>query len=75
MIDTPRTDDAQYGTGRVTLDFARQLERELNEAIKRIHILEDAGDILAEHHLLLVKTREEAKAHVAEWIKAMEAKS
>jgi|694.fasta_scaffold11339_24 hypothetical protein len=26
---TPRTDDAQWGTGKVTTDFARALEREL----------------------------------------------
>jgi hypothetical protein len=29
---TPRTDDAQWGTGRVTTDFARTLERELAES-------------------------------------------
>jgi hypothetical protein len=28
-IATPRTDAAQFGTGRVTVDFAKQLEREL----------------------------------------------
>jgi hypothetical protein len=33
MNDTPRTDEAQFGTGRVSVDFARQLERELNEAL------------------------------------------
>lgn len=36
MSDTPRTDAAQFGTGRVSVDFARQLERELNESIKAI---------------------------------------
>ena len=30
MSDTPRTDEAQFGTGRVSVDFARKLERELN---------------------------------------------
>jgi hypothetical protein len=29
---TPRTDDAQWGTGKVTTDFARTLERELAAA-------------------------------------------
>ena len=29
VSDTPRTDDAQFGTGRVSVDFARRLEREL----------------------------------------------
>ncbi len=28
MSDTPRTDDARFGTGLVTADFARDLERE-----------------------------------------------
>ena len=32
MSDTPRTDEAQFGTGRVSVDFARKLERELNAA-------------------------------------------
>ncbi len=30
MSDTPRTEEAQFGTGRVSVSFARQLERELN---------------------------------------------
>lgn len=29
MGDTPRTDEAQFGTGRISVDFARRLEREL----------------------------------------------
>ena len=32
MSNTPRTDEAQFGTGRVSVDFARKLERELNAA-------------------------------------------
>lgn len=32
MSDTPMTDEAQFGTGRVSVDFARRLERELTEA-------------------------------------------
>ena len=32
MSDTPRTSEAQFGTGRVSVSFAAQLERELNEA-------------------------------------------
>ena len=44
MVDTPRTDEAQFGTGRVSVSFARQLERELNAANERIKRLEDAGD-------------------------------
>lgn len=41
MSDTPRTDDEQYGaTGRVSVDFARTLERELTAAQARIAELE-----------------------------------
>ena len=32
MSDTPETDEAQFGTGRVSIDFARRLERERDEA-------------------------------------------
>ena len=28
MSDTPETDEAQFGTGRVSVEFARRLERE-----------------------------------------------
>jgi len=28
VSDTPETDEAQFGTGRVTVNFARRLERE-----------------------------------------------
>jgi len=31
MSDTPETDEAQFGTGRVTVNFARRLERERDE--------------------------------------------
>jgi hypothetical protein len=44
MVDTPRTDEAQFGTGRVSVSFARQLERELNAANQRIKRLEEAVD-------------------------------
>ena len=46
MSDTPITDEAQFGTGRVSVDFARRLERELNAANERIKRLEEAGDAL-----------------------------
>jgi len=48
MSNTPRTDEAQFGTGRVSVDFARRLERELNAANDRIKRLEEAGDAMAE---------------------------
>ena len=53
MSNTPRTDEAQFGTGRVSVSFACQLERELNTANERIKRLEEAGNaifLLAEKH-------------------------
>jgi len=53
MSNTPRTDEAQFGTGRVSVSFACQLERELNAANDRIKRLEEAGNaifLLAEKH-------------------------
>jgi hypothetical protein len=35
MSDTPATDAAQVGTGRVSVDFARKLERERDDAVLR----------------------------------------
>ena len=46
MSDTPRTEEAQFGTGRVSVSFARQLERELNSAQQHIKRLEEAGDAM-----------------------------
>jgi hypothetical protein len=37
---TPRTDEAQFGTGRVSVGFARQLETELAARDARIKELE-----------------------------------
>ena len=48
MRDTPMTDEAQFGTGRVSVDFARRLERELNAANDRIKRLEELGHELRE---------------------------
>jgi hypothetical protein len=65
---TPRTNEAQFGTGRVSVDFARQLERELAAANGRIRRLEQAGDALFQqfHHPTL-------QTH--QWTKAKEAKA
>ena len=46
MSDTPRTDEAQFGTGRVSVDFARTLESELNAANERINRLEEVLNTL-----------------------------
>ena len=46
MSDSPRTDEAQFGTGRVSVGFARQLELELNAANDRIKRLEREVELL-----------------------------
>lgn len=40
-IPTPNTDEAQFGTGQVSVDFARRMEREKNSLIKRLEMLCD----------------------------------
>jgi hypothetical protein len=42
MNDTPRTAEAQFGTGRVSVSFAAQLERELSELKADADALADA---------------------------------
>ena len=55
MSDTPRTDAHNWNEGHYDdplhslLDFAKQLERELNAANDRIKRLEEAGDMMALH--------------------------
>jgi hypothetical protein len=41
VSDTPRTSQAQFGTGRVSVDFCQQLERELNASNDSNTKLED----------------------------------
>lgn len=41
---TPRTDEAQFGTGRVSVDFARTLERELTAAKAEVEKLKQMYD-------------------------------
>ena len=65
MVDTPRTGEAQFGTGRVSVDFARQLERELNAANERIKRLVQAGDCLLSH-----RNSTDYHEKVREWDKA-----
>ena len=66
MVDTPRTDEAQFGTGRVSVSFARTLERELNAANDRIKRLEEGGDKAILNSYL--------PDRLAVWTKAKEAK-
>jgi hypothetical protein len=84
MSDTPRTGDAQFGTGRVSVDFARQLERELDAAnaiIRQQQLLDEENLRLKER----IKRLEEAGDVLANtqtydlletvnWRKAKEAK-
>ena len=65
ISDTPRTDEAQFGTGRVSVDFARTLERELNAANERIKRLVQAGDCLLSH-----RNSTDYHEKVREWDKA-----
>jgi hypothetical protein len=66
MVDTPMTDEAQFGTGRVSVDFARGMERELNAANERIKRLEEEGDDLMEEDCIYTRRRA--------WKKTKEAK-
>lgn len=44
MSDTPRTDEAQFGTGQISVSFARQLKLELNAA--NVEIEEKRKDVV-----------------------------
>ena len=57
MSETPRTDEAQFGTGRVSVSFARQLERELNAANDRIKRLDD----IIKHQEKVIKRLEDVE--------------
>jgi len=67
--DTPRTEEAQFGTGRVSVSFACQLERELNSAQQHIKRLEEAGDAI-----LNANNDDEEYEAIKQWYKAKEAK-
>lgn len=55
MSDTPETDETQFGTGRVSVEFARRLERERDEAVRSCHIWQKG-------HSKLVTDRDDWKA-------------
>jgi len=66
MSNTPRTDEAQFGTGRVSVNFACQLERELNAANSIIR----QQQLLDEENLRLqdrIKRLEEALESIREY--------
>ena len=72
MSDTPRTDAHNWNEGHYDdplhslLDFAKQLERELNAANDRIKRLEEAGDELLRDN--------DDMANINRWLRAKEAK-
>ena len=73
MVDTPRTDEAQFGTGRVSVSFARQLERELNAANERIKRLEESENRML--NWLTEDCPEAVKKQLSNaWMKSKEAK-
>lgn len=43
MSDTPETNEAQFGTGRVSVDFARKLERQRNMLLGELERLANHG--------------------------------
>ena len=57
VSETPRTDEAQFGTGRVSVSFASQLERELNAANDRIKRLDD----IIKHQEKVIKRLEDVE--------------
>ena len=40
-IPTPNTDEASFGTGQVSVDFARRMEREKTLLIRQLEMLRD----------------------------------
>lgn len=73
------TGQVPTGNETVVAGVACQLERELQDANRRVEELEayarkleEAGDRLADWHLSVVTTHETAKRHVERWNKAKE---
>ena len=48
-IPTPNTDEASFGTGQVSVDFARRMEREKAEAIEIARIAINAIETIYGH--------------------------
>jgi hypothetical protein len=70
VSDTPRTDEAQFGTGRVSVDFARTLERELNSAnaiIRQQQLLDEDNLRLQERIKRLEEENDSMRADLLLW--------
>lgn len=58
---TPETDAAQFGTGKVTTDFARRLERERDEARNKMADALQEVDLRALDYERMKQERDEAR--------------
>ena len=72
ISDTPRTDEARFGTGRVSVDFARTLERELNAAnsiIRQQQLLDEENLRLQERIKLLEAVTNDPHVLWVNWLR------
>jgi hypothetical protein len=70
MSDTPETDAAQFGTGRVSVDFARRLERERDEAREALEFRRELYKVQEERLESAMRERDEAREelkHITEY--------
>ena len=70
ISNTPKTDEAQFSTGRVSVDFARQLERELNAALTENTAMREA--IREAHKIIQVLYMDALDHHKESWPRANE---
>jgi multidrug resistance efflux pump len=69
---TPETDAAQFGTGRVSVEFAKRLERERDEARHKLELCMAANSDVAR----IAKERDEAREQLSQvyrWIERNQA--
>ena len=69
MSDTPETDAAQFGTGRVSVNFARRLERERDEAMKDLEFQRGLYKVQEEYLETARRERDEAINAIRETLK------
>lgn len=66
MSDTPETDAAQWGTRKVTTDFARKLERERDAAREAWYEMHSSFERSRDEVEKLIRERDEARAALRE---------